>query len=82
MHIDCNEEEGILVYPYFRGTLLGLIHDDEDLPLEERKKILRQVGEAIRELHHKDWIHIGTLSSIFRNCCSRPLTDKFISWQM
>jgi tRNA A-37 threonylcarbamoyl transferase component Bud32 len=23
-------------------------------------KILRQVGEAIQELHNRDWIHIGT----------------------
>lgn len=62
MHIDCNQEEGILVYPYFRSTLLALIQKDPDFPLAERKKILRQVGEAIQELHSKDWIHTGTLS--------------------
>ncbi|KAL2129274.1 hypothetical protein VTI74DRAFT_7985 [Chaetomium olivicolor] len=58
MHIDCNQEEGILVYPYFRGTLLALIQEDPSLPLAEGKKILRRVGEAIQELHSKDWIHI------------------------
>ncbi|KAI0009492.1 kinase-like domain-containing protein [Xylariaceae sp. FL0662B] len=58
MHIDCNQEEGILVYPYFRGTLLALIQGDPDFPPAERKKILRCAGEAIRELHSKDWIHI------------------------
>ncbi|KAI2603666.1 kinase-like domain-containing protein [Hypoxylon sp. NC1633] len=57
MHIDCNQEEGILVYPYFRSTLLALIQEDPDFPLAERKKILRHVGEAIQELHSKDWIH-------------------------
>ncbi|OCL11970.1 kinase-like protein [Glonium stellatum] len=58
MHIDCNQDEGILVYPFFRGTLLALIQEDPDFPPVERKKILRRVGEAIQELHSKDWIHI------------------------
>jgi tRNA A-37 threonylcarbamoyl transferase component Bud32 len=64
MHIDCNQEEGILVYPYFNDTLLALIQKDHNTPLAERKKILRRAGEAIQELHGKDWIHIGTLSVI------------------
>ncbi|KAJ2990078.1 hypothetical protein NUW58_g3140 [Xylaria curta] len=58
MHVDCNQEEGILVYRYFRSTLLALIRDDPEFPPAERKKILRRVGEAIQELHGKDWIHI------------------------
>ncbi|EEY23048.1 conserved hypothetical protein [Verticillium alfalfae VaMs.102] len=57
MHIDCNPEEGILVYPYFRGTLLDLVQEDPDFPPAERRKILRRVGEAIQELHAKDWMH-------------------------
>lgn len=61
MHVDCNQEEGILFYPYFRDTLLALIQQDADLHLGERKKILRCVGEAIQELHGKDWIHIGNI---------------------
>ena len=64
MHTDCNEKEGVLVYPYFRDTLLAIIQGDPDFPVAERKKILRRVGEAIQELHGKDWIHIGTLSAI------------------
>lgn len=64
MHIDCNEEQGILIYPYFRDTLLGLIKGDPAFPLEERKKILRCAGEAIQELHRKDWVHIGMFSPI------------------
>jgi hypothetical protein len=59
MHTDCNEEQSILVYPYFKGTLLSLIQEDPELPLTERRKVLRIVGEAIQELHRKDWIHIG-----------------------
>ncbi|KAK1503905.1 uncharacterized protein CCOS01_16980 [Colletotrichum costaricense] len=60
MHIDCNLEEGVLIYPYYRSTLLSLIQDDDSedsLPITERKKILRGTGEAIQELHTKGWIH-------------------------
>ncbi|KAF2501016.1 kinase-like protein [Lophium mytilinum] len=58
MHVDCNQEEGILVYPYFRSTLLALQQEDPDMPATERIKILRRTGEAIQELHGKDWMHI------------------------
>ncbi|KAK5654709.1 hypothetical protein OQA88_7033 [Cercophora sp. LCS_1] len=65
MHTDYNQEEGILFYPHFRDTLLDLIQGDPNFPLVERKRILRRVGEAIQELHGRDWIHIG--NCIFRN---------------
>ncbi|AEO62063.1 hypothetical protein MYCTH_2312992 [Thermothelomyces thermophilus ATCC 42464] len=58
IHVDSNQEEGILFYPYFRDTLLSLIQRDPDFPVIERKKILRRVGEALQELHNKNWIHI------------------------
>jgi serine/threonine protein kinase len=60
MHVDLNEDENILVYPYYQHTLLGLLQEDSELPDAARKKVLRQTGEAIQELHSKDWIHIGT----------------------
>lgn len=60
MHTDCNPEQSILVYPYFRDTLLALIREDPELPFAERRKILRHVAEALSELHSRDWIHIGT----------------------
>lgn len=62
MHIDCNQEEGILVYPYFRGTLLALVQEDSDLPLAQRKKILRSVHTP----QSRDYYH------------SRPLTNQSI----
>ncbi|KAI1263207.1 kinase-like domain-containing protein [Xylariaceae sp. FL1019] len=58
MHIDCNQEQGILVYPFFRTTLLALLQDYPDFPPQERRKILRRVGEGIQELHSKNWIHL------------------------
>lgn len=38
MHIDCNEKEDALVYPYFRDTLLAITQGDPDFPVTERKK--------------------------------------------
>jgi serine/threonine protein kinase len=59
MHLDSNQEEGILIYPFFKDTLLALIKKDPDLSVAGRKKILRCVGEAIQEFHSKSWIHLG-----------------------
>lgn len=66
MHTDCNQEDCILIYPYFRSTLLGLVQEDPNFPLAERKMILRHTGEGIQELHSKSWIHIGTVSTILK----------------
>jgi serine/threonine protein kinase len=60
MHVDCDDEESILVYPYYQTTLLAFIREDPETSDAARKTILRQTGEAIQELHSKDWIHIGT----------------------
>ncbi|CCF38662.1 protein kinase [Colletotrichum higginsianum] len=59
MHVDCNHDESVLVYPYYKCTLLSLIQNDPEFPTLERKKILRHTGEAIQELHSKGCIHIG-----------------------
>ena len=60
MHVDCNDEERVLVYPYFRGTLFELIDENQDLSDANRKTILRYVAEAIYELHSRNCIHLGT----------------------
>ncbi|KAF1994232.1 kinase-like protein [Amniculicola lignicola CBS 123094] len=57
VHVDCNKDDHILVYPYFRDTMLALFQQYPDFPITETKKILRCVGEAIQDLHGKDWIH-------------------------
>jgi hypothetical protein len=49
------------VFPYFQSTLLALIQGNPKFPTEGRKNILRQVGEAIQELHNRDWIHLGII---------------------
>ncbi|EMF16201.1 kinase-like protein [Sphaerulina musiva SO2202] len=47
----------ILIYPYFRDTFLALLEKDPAFPPDERGKIMRGVGEAVQELHSKDWIY-------------------------
>ncbi|KAF1840645.1 kinase-like protein [Cucurbitaria berberidis CBS 394.84] len=80
MHVDCNQEECILVYPYFRSTLLALIKEDPDFPLAGQKTILRHVGEAIQELHAKDWIHIDVKpDNILVNWTSDKEGDKTVT---
>lgn len=59
MHVDYNEHERILVYRYFRDTFLSLLRKRPDFPQQEIKKIMRCTAEAVKELHDKDWIHIG-----------------------
>lgn len=59
MHVDHNEKERVLVYEYFKDTFLALLDEYPDFPLSEIKKILRRTAEAVKELHEKDWIHIG-----------------------
>lgn len=63
MHVDINEDENTLVYPYYQYILLRLLQEDSNIFDAARKTILRQTGEVIRELHSKDWIHIGTITS-------------------
>ncbi|XMA19889.1 hypothetical protein WAI453_012680 [Rhynchosporium graminicola] len=58
MHIDHNQEEHILVYKYFRHTLLALITEYPDFPAAGINKILRDIAEAIKEFHDKGWIYI------------------------
>jgi serine/threonine protein kinase len=58
-----------------------LIQHDPEFLAAGRLKILRQVGEAIQELHNKDWIHIYNLflleghRMIFFRANSRTLAD-------
>lgn len=62
MHVDYNEKEHVLVYDYYRHAFLALLSQYPDFPPAEIKKILGSTAEAVKDLHDKDWIHIGQLS--------------------
>lgn len=60
-HLDDNEEERVLVYDYYKDNLLSLVKNNPDLPIKERKFILRELGLGLKDLHSKHWIHLGTI---------------------
>lgn len=62
MHVDYNLKDKVLVYDYYKHTFLALLNYYPDFPPAEIKKILRCTAEAVKELHDKDWIHIGQSS--------------------
>lgn len=62
MHVDCNKREHVLMYHYYKHTFLALLRQYPNFPPTEIKKILRCTAEAVKELHDKDWIHIGQLT--------------------
>jgi serine/threonine protein kinase len=80
MPIDFNPEDHTVVYPYFTDTLLDLMRADPDFPPTELKKILRYVGEAIQELHAKDWLHLGMRPATRALGCRTSYHSG--SWQM
>ena len=60
IHVDKIEKESILIYEYFKTDLLALVENYPPLPLTARKKILKEIGSTLAEMHEKNWIHLGT----------------------
>ncbi|KAF1920696.1 calcium/calmodulin dependent protein kinase-like protein [Ampelomyces quisqualis] len=58
VHVDKIENESILVYEYFKTDLLALVENYPPLPLRARKKILKEIGNTLAEMHEKNWIHL------------------------
>ena len=65
VHADYNEEENTLIYPFYKSTLLGLMQEHPNFPPEERRAILRRVGEGLQELHSRDWMHAGNVDRAY-----------------
>lgn len=57
------EKENIVVYEYFKTELLSLVENYPALPITARKTILKEVELALVEMHAKNWIHFGMISS-------------------
>jgi hypothetical protein len=77
MHIDCNQEEGLLIYPCFRGTLLALIQDGLELPLAERKKSCDAQERLYKSFIAKTG-SISVFSSPSKDCFeSRSVTNPY-----
>jgi hypothetical protein len=61
IHTDASTKDSILIYPYFRDTLLPLLKNDPEFPPLQRLKIMRTVAEAVAEMNAKGWVHAGML---------------------
>lgn len=57
--IDFNRKECTLVYEYFRDDLESFLEKNENIPFRVIKQILWEFGQAVKEFHSKDWIHLG-----------------------
>ena len=49
------------MYSYYKGHLLGLVKNNPDPPMAARKLIIRELGQGLKELHSKSWIHLGRM---------------------
>lgn len=47
------------VYEYFRSTFLALPKENSGFSVAAIKKILQLTGEALKELHDRNWIHLN-----------------------
>jgi hypothetical protein len=48
MHVDLNEDENILVFPYYQHTLLRLLQEDSELSDAARKKSCIRQGKLYK----------------------------------
>ncbi|KAG5297219.1 serine/threonine protein kinase [Histoplasma ohiense] len=58
VHDDDNEAEQILIYNHFSDNLLSLVKNNPNMSIAPRKWILWELGQALKEFHAKNWIHI------------------------
>ncbi|EQL37297.1 serine/threonine protein kinase [Blastomyces dermatitidis ATCC 26199] len=58
VHDDDNEAEQTLIYIHFSDNLLSLVKNNPNMSIAPRKWILWELGQALKEFHAKNWIHI------------------------
>lgn len=71
---DTVPEQSMFVFEYFTDHLLHLAQ--KDLPIETRKKILKDALQGIAELHDHDIVHTGAFYR-FLDCCKYLLNFMF-----
>jgi hypothetical protein len=71
-HVDYNDKENTVVYEGFTTDALSLVKNFPDLSLQGRKAILREVGLGLKDMHARNWIHLGMIA--FTKFCLLSLT--------
>lgn len=72
-HVDYNDNENVVVYEGFTTSVLSLVKNYPPLPLKVRKTILREVGRGLKNIHARNWIHLGIFHSSGLVCCCPQL---------
>ncbi|KAH9205834.1 kinase-like domain-containing protein [Leptodontidium sp. 2 PMI_412] len=70
-HIDANDDEMVLVYEWYKDDLLQLITKHPNITLTSRKWTLREIGEALKDMHAKEWVDIDV----------KP-DNVFVNWRL
>ena len=60
LHVDENEAESTLIFPYFTEDLLSFLRHTS-LPVDKTKRILCDILRGVKALHDKDWVYTGKL---------------------
>ena len=76
----------VLVYQYFKSDLLSLVDNYPPLPIEARKKILKEVGLGLNDMHRKNWIHLGMQLLMYHSLINFFIDIKpnnvFLNWHV
>ncbi|KAF2280402.1 kinase-like protein [Westerdykella ornata] len=51
----------------FTTDVFSLVKNYSPLPLDARKTILREVCPGLRDMHARNWVHLGMLDNVFAN---------------
>ena len=85
-HVDFNGQMNVLVYQYFKSDLLSLVDNYPPLPIEARKKILKEVGLGLNDMHRKNWIHLGMQLLMYHSLINFFIDIKpnnvFLNWHV
>lgn len=62
-HVDQIDKDKIVIYEFFKTDLRSLIEKYPPLPIATKKAILREIALVLNDMHEKEWIHLGKLTS-------------------
>ena len=62
-HVDQVDRDKIVIYEFFKTDLRSLTEKYPPLPRATKKAILKEIALVLNDMHEKDWIHLGKLTS-------------------
>jgi hypothetical protein len=62
-HVDQIDRDKIIIYEFFKTDLRLLIENYPPLPIATKKAMLKEIAIVLNDMHEKEWIHLGKLTS-------------------